>query len=74
MNDRESVSIPMNRPNSPLFDKRVQLPLDPFLLIQKPPAAPELNLARRRAVLKAADRRRERKIVDRIVVVDDRAR
>ena len=54
--------------------KRVELPLDSLFLIEEPPAAAELNFAGRFSVLKAADRGGENKIVDGIVVVDDRFR
>ena len=54
--------------------QRVQLPLHRFLLIEEPPAAAELDLARDAAVLEIPDHRRERVVVGRVQVVDDRLR
>jgi len=51
--------------------QRVELPFHAFLLIQKPPAAAELQLAGDLAVLKVADHGGESVIVDGIDVVDD---
>lgn len=55
-----------------MVGERFELPLHPVLLIEKPPAAAELHLARRRAVLEVADHRRQDIIHRRIEVVDDR--
>ena len=51
--------------------QRVDLPLDAFLLIEKPPAAAELHPAGERSVLEVADHRRQRVVVHRVVVVED---
>src|SRR2546426_12059336 len=54
--------------------KRVELPLDSFLLIEKPPGGAELNFPWNRPVLKVANQGSKHVIVRRIVVVKNRLR
>src|ERR1035438_2418669 len=50
----------------------IDLPFHQILLVEKPPAASKLELARDRAVLEIADHRCEGVIIDRIYIVEDR--
>src|ERR1700733_3232821 len=50
--------------------KRVQLPLDRLLLIEKPPTAAELHFSCDASILKISNRSREKIIVGRIQIVD----
>ena len=47
------------------------MPFDPFLLVEKPPPAAELHLARDRAILKIAHGSGENVIIRRVDVIDD---
>src|SRR5439155_19972257 len=48
----------------------VELPFDPFALVEKPPTATELDFARNRPVLETPDQRSKSVVVRRIVVID----
>ena len=69
---RESVSMPTKRDSRPMFESACDLLLHAVELIEEPPGAAVLHLARHRAVLEVADHRREQLVVARVQVVEDR--
>ena len=64
------MTMPTKRAR-PGVGEGIQLQLDAFLLIEKPPATAELDLSRSGLVLKVAGRSREDVIIGRVVVVND---